>query len=85
MEQFVDENNYPLFDGINGLKQERMNIITHSNLPENGFVYVTNGGTQIVKISAEYENLSNDMKLHIIKELNEWAYNEAMKIFKQTK
>jgi len=24
MEQFVDENNYPLFDGINGLKQERM-------------------------------------------------------------
>ena len=85
MEQFVDENNYPLFDGINGLKQERMNIITHSNLLENGFVYVTNGGTQIVKISAEYENLSNDMKLHIIKELNEWAYNEAMKIFKQIK
>ncbi len=85
MEQFVDENNYPLFDGINGLKQERMNIITHSNLLENGFVYVTNGGTQIVKISAEYENLSNDMKLHIIKELNEWTYNEAMKIFKQIK
>lgn len=59
--------------------------VIHENTTENLLVYTTNAGNQIVKINSEYENLSNDLKLKVIKELNEWCHNEAIKILNQNK
>ena len=48
-------------------------------------VYKKNDGTEIFRVSGEYEELSNDDKLKLLSALNDWAHNEAIKIFKQIK
>ncbi len=48
-------------------------------------VYKKNDGTEIFRVSGEYEELSNDDKLKLLSTLNDWAHNEAIKIFKQIK
>jgi hypothetical protein len=60
-------------------------FVTHSNLPKSTFVYATSAAGTIVEVKAEYENLSNDLKLRILSSLNDWMHTEMAKLLNQNK
>jgi hypothetical protein len=60
-------------------------FVTHSNLPKSTFAYVTSAASTIVEVKAEYETLSNDLKLRAISSLNDWMHTEIAKLLNQNK
>jgi len=69
------------------MKKETTNhdFVTHSNLPKSVFTYSTSAAGTIIEVKAEYENLSNDLKLRILSSLNDWMHAEMAKVLNQNK
>lgn len=64
---------------------ETLNITCAYPKTQTEFSYVSaSHHSAIVIVSSLYQKLSDKEKLEMLSKLNDWTYNEALKIFNQT-